>query len=185
MAVTYYSNLAKKKARHRGLYEGKPNEVSGRIFLPAGTVLGVGDKLLFAPMGENQAPKRVHLLVIGDTSTAAGEIGRDRILDKAGNPVVVQRKGPGGAAGTQYTSPATSTAAYRAAGQLDGYTETVLATPAKLAGPAMLSLTITTGATVGADTEIFLGAVFDGETSTQSALFVEDQNQDNGYLIGE
>lgn len=183
MPITYQSNLAKKKSRNRGLYSGKPNEVSGRIFLPSGTVLGVGDKFLFVPIGENQAPKRVHLLVLGDTSTAAGSIGIDQILTDAGTPAVVERKGPGGVAGTKYTSPATSPALYRAAGQLDGYTETVLATPAKLAGPATLSLTITTGATVGADTEIFLGAVFDGETSTLEALFVESQNQNNGYLL--
>ncbi len=184
MAVVYQSNLAKKKTRQRALYEGKPNEVAGRILLPSGTVLGVGDTLLSVPMGENQAPKKITLLVIGDTSTAAGEIGYLQILGRDGNAAVVQRNGPAGESASIFTSPTSDPDAYRAAGQLDGYTETILATPAKLAGPAMLAITITTGATVGADTEVWLSVVYDGEMSSLEAAFVEDQDQDQDYLLG-
>lgn len=180
MATTYESNLVAKKGRHRGLYSGKPNEVSGRIFLPAGTVLAANDLLLGVPVGENQIVKEVTVLVVGDTSTAAGSTGYFQILDSDGNPVSVKRNGPFSESDQIFTSPATSDAAYAAAAQLDGYVRTALATPTKLAGPVNIGVKITTGATVGADTEIFIGAVFDGETST---VTVDGGNTDNSYLL--
>lgn len=186
MATVYKSNLVKKLHRHRGIYSGQPYEVAGRIFLKAGTVLGVGDDLLGVPVGENQRVKEVTLLVIGDTSTAAGEIGYFQLLDKAGNPVKVQRRGPDAQAPASdtFTSPATSSAAYKAAGQLDGYVRQQVtgAAVAKLPGPVNIGVRITTGATVGADTEVFIGAVFDGETSTVETG--GDPSVDNSYLLG-
>lgn len=182
MAI-YTSNLVKKETRHRGLYSGKPYEVEGRIFLPSGTVLTTADDLLFVPVGENQIIKRVWLTVNGDTSTAAGSIGRFQILDEAGNPVVVERKGPDGEADTKFTSPATDDDLYRAAGQLDGHTETIIAVVEKLAGPVNVGIAITTGATVGADTEMFLGVEFAGETSTVETPG-DAANADNDYLLG-
>lgn len=182
--ATYESNLVRKKTRHRGLYEGKPYEVAGRIFLANGTVLTTDDDLLFVPVGENQVIKRVTLLVVGDTSTIAGSIGRFQMLDSAGNPVTVERRGPFGEAEYTFTSPATDDDLYRAAGQLDGYTETIIATPEKLAGPVHVGIAITTGGTVAADTEIFLGVQFDGETSTVEvdAGYIQGYT-DNAYLI--
>lgn len=180
MATTYESNLVIKKSRNRGLYSGMPYEVAGRIFLASGTVLGVGDILLGVPVGENQAVKEVTMLAIGDTGLAAGSTGRFQMLDKSGNPVVVHRNGPNGEASSIYTSPATSAAAYRAAGQLDGYVRTQVTTPAKLAGPVNIGIIITTGGTVGADTELFIGAVFDGETSINDTI---GGGGDNSYLL--
>ena len=185
MATVYKSNLVKKLHRHRGIYSGQPYEVSGRIFLPSGTVLGVGDDLLGVPVGENQRIKEVTLLVIGDTSTAAGEIGYFQITDSDGNPVKVQRRGPDANAPAEdtYTSPTTDSDAFKAAGQLDGYVRQQVtgATVEKLAGPVNIGVRITTGATVGEDTEIFIGAVFDGETSTVETG--GDSNPDNSYLL--
>lgn len=180
--ATYNSNLVQKKMRHRGLYSGKDYDVAGRIFLANGTVLGVGDDLLFVPVGENQSIERIDLTVFGDTSTIAGEIGRFQILDAAGQPVVVERRGPFGESADDYTSPATDSDLYRAAGQLDGYTETVIAAAAKLAGPVNVGIRITTGGTIGADTEMFLGVYFKGETSEADALSGRDG--DNDYLLG-
>lgn len=179
--ATYESNLVKKKNRHRGIYSGKPYEVAGRLFLANGTALTTDDDLLFVPVGENQVIKRITLLVVGDTSTIAGSIGRFQILDGAGDPVVVKRRGEFGDAEDSFTSPATSDALYRAAGQLDGYTETIIATPEKLAGPVNIGIAITTGGTIAADTEIFLGVQFDGETSELEV--VGDSNPDNDYLL--
>lgn len=185
MATVYKSNLVKKLHRHRGIYSGKPYEVAGRIFLPAGTVLAVGDDLLGVPVGENQRIKEVTLLVVGDTSTAAGEIGYFQMLDAAGNPVKVQRRGPNAYAPAEdtFTSPTTASAAYKAAGQLDGYVRQQVtgATVTKLPGPVNIGVRITTGATVGADTEVFIGAVFDGETSTKETG--GDPFMDNSYLL--
>lgn len=167
----YKSNLVTRKNRHRGIYEGQDYDVAGRIFLPSGTVLTTSDDLLFVPVGENQAIHKISLLVLGDTSTIAGSIGTFQILGPDGvTPVVVERKGPPGAASTKFTSPATSAASLRAAGQLDGYTETVLATPAKLAGPTNVGIRITTGGTIAADTEMFVTVYVKGETGTLEVL---------------
>lgn len=178
----YKSNLASKKTRHRGIYEGQDYDVAGRLFLAAGTVLTTADDFLMVPIGENQAVHKISLLVLGDTSTVAGEIGYFQILDSNGDPVVVERNGPSGEAASKFTSPATSSAAYRAAGQLDGYTETIIAAPAKLAGPVNAGIAITTGGTIAADTEIFLTVYFKGETSTNAVTDPFD-NDDNDYLL--
>lgn len=177
----YNSNLKRKKMRHRGMYAGQPYQVAGRIFLPSGTVLTTSDILKFVPVGENQSIRRVTLEVIGDTSTIAGSIGHFQILDDAGNPVVVEHQGPLGEAGSKFASPASVPAAYLAAGQLDGYTETIINPTAKLAGPVDVGIAITTGGTIAADTTIFLGVELDGETST--VLIEGDQNPDNSYLL--
>lgn len=174
------SNLVAKKARHRGIYSGQDYDVAGRIFLAAGTVLTTADDLLFIPVGENQAIHKVTLLVLGDTSTIAGSIGTFQIVDSAGDPVVVERNGPFGATDSRFTSPATSADSLRAAGQLDGYTETIIAAPTKLAGPTNVGIRITTGGTVAADTEIFVTAYFKGETSTNDTV---GGGSDNDYLI--
>ena len=182
MAITYNSNLVAKKTRNRGMHSGRPQEVAGRIFLAAGTVLNVNDILLGVPVGENQRIKTVTMMAIGDTGLAAGSIGRFQILDKAGNPVVVQRQGTFGAAATKFTSPATSAAAYAAAGQLDGYvrTQVTSTTETKLAGPVNIGIIITAAGTVGVDTELFIGAVFDGETSTKDTI---GGGTNNSYLL--
>lgn len=185
MAI-FRSNLMHKRTRNRSLYAGKDETRSGRIFLPNGTALTTADSLLFVPVGENQVIKKVTLLVVGDTSTIAGSIGRFQMVDGAGDPVVVQRLGPMGEAAYNYTSPATDDDLYRAAGQLDGYTETIIATPEKLAGPVNVGIQITTGGTIAADTEIFLGVMIAGETSPNEvdADYLQSY-ADNGYLIGQ
>jgi len=182
----YKSNLVLKRTRNRGLYAGKDETRSGRIFLANGTALTTSDDLLFVPMGENLVIKKVTLLVVGDTSTIAGSIGRFQMLDSAGQPVVVKHRGPFSEAGDTFTSPATSAALYKAAGQLDGYTETIIATPEKLAGPVNVGIRITTGGTIAADTEIFLGVTFAGETSTTevNADYIQSY-WGNEYLIGQ
>lgn len=168
MAI-FTSNLVKKLHRHRGIYSGKDYDVAGRIFLANGTELEVGDDLLFVPVGENQAIEKVTLLVLGDTSTIAGSIGTFQILDSNGQPAVVRRRGPSAyiPAGNNFPSPATSAASLKSAGQLDGYTETIISAPAKLTGPTNVGIRITTGGTIAADTELFLAVYFNGETSTQ------------------
>ena len=184
MAI-FRSNLVHKKTRNRSLYAGKDETRSGRIFLAAGTVLTAGDDLLFIPLGENQAVKKVTLLVHGDTAAISGSVGRFQMLDAAGNPVSVERTGPLGESSTIYTSPATAPAAYKADGQLDGYTEQIVAAPVKEAGPVHVGIRIVTGGTIAADTELFLGAMVAGETSTVEvdADYLQSYS-DNTYLLG-
>jgi len=177
------SNLVAKGTRHRGIYSGQDYDVAGRIFLASGTVLTTADDLLFVPVGENQVIHKVTLTVVGDTAAGAGSIGRFQMLDGAGDPVVVDRLGPSSYAGadSKFTSPATSAALYRAPGQLDGYTETIIAAAAKLAGPVHVGIRITTGFTAGADTELFLAVYFKGETSMRDV--VGPGYGDNEYLL--
>ena len=179
----YRSNLVAKRMPHRGIYSGKPYEVAGRIFLPAGTVLAIGDVLKFVLIGENQRVKEVTTLAVGNIGAAAGSIGFHQILDSAGNPVKVERHGPSKyvPAADTFTSPATNATAFAAAGALAGYKRTqVTGNVGKLAGPVHLSVTITTGATLAADTELFVGAMFDGETST---VEIVDPYINNDYLL--
>lgn len=181
--MDYKSNLVKKLHRHRGIYSGKPYEVAGRVFLPAGTALTTADVLLGVPVGENQIVKEVYITVVGDTSTIAGSIGYFQMLDAAGNPVKVQRRGPNPNAPEDDTfiSPASDPDAYKAAGQLDGYARTQVATAEKLAGPVNVGIAITTGGTIAEDTELFIGVQFDGETSTVEVGGAYPQ--DNDYLL--
>lgn len=182
MAI-YRSNLVAKATRHRGIYEGQDYDVAGRLFFASGTALTTADDLLFVPVGENQVIQKVSLLVLGDTAAGAGSIGRFQQLDANGQPAVVYRNGESrfAPAGTAFTSPATSAALYRAAGQLDGYTETIIAVPEKLAGPVNVGIRITTGFTFAADTEIFLGVYFKGETSEVEV--VDPFGYSNDYLL--
>lgn len=183
MAV-YNSNLVRKKTRNRGLYEGKDDARSGRIFFAADTVLVAGDDLLFLPLGENLSVKKVNVLVNGDLGAAAGSIGRFQMVDSAGNPVEVERRGPFGEAEYTFVSPPTDPTAYKAAAALTGYTEHIVPAPVKEAGPVNVGIRITTGGTVAEDTEIFLTVVFAGETSVVEvgADYIQGYT-DNEYLL--
>jgi hypothetical protein len=164
---------------------GKPYEVTGRIFLPSGTVLATNDVLLGVPVGENQVVEKVDLLVLGDTDIAAGSVGYFQILDRDGNAAVVQHNGPLADSDTKFTSPATDDDHYHAAMQLDGFVEMVQSAPEKLGGPVNVGIKVTTGATVGADTEVFIGVRVRGETSQSFLPGTSDTlNGDNDYLIG-
>lgn len=186
--ATYNSNLVNKKHRHRGIYSGKPYEVAGRIFLPAGTVLEADDVLLAVPVGENQRIKEVTVLGIGDAGLAAGTVGYWQMLDAQGNPVVVRRRGPDRFAPPEasFTSPATDEDAFASAAALNGYRRVAVsgATVDKLAGPVIIGVEITTGGTVAEDTEIFIGAMFDGETHPQDGTLRTDYlGTGNDYLL--
>lgn len=54
--ATYNSDLTVKGVRHRGLYEGKTQSLTGRIRLKPGTTLTSADLLNMVPLGENQRP---------------------------------------------------------------------------------------------------------------------------------
>lgn len=189
MAIVFESNLVNKKHRHRGIYSGKPYEVSGRIFIPSGTVLGIGDELLFVPLGENQRVKEVTVLTIGDLDTAQATVGYWQMLDKDGQPVKVYRRGPDRFAPAEetFTSPATDEDAFASAAVLNGYRRVAVssATMEKLAGPVYLGIDITTAGTAAEDTELFVGAMLDGEVHPKDgALRTDYLGTGNDYLLG-
>lgn len=182
--ATLKSNLVTRKLRQRGLYTGQDQNVAGRIFFKSGTLIPLGDVLLMVPVGELQAIQKVSVLVLGDLGTTAGSLGTLQILDKDGNPVVVERKGPLADASTKYPSPASVPAALLPAGVLAGYAETVIAAPEKLTGPVNVGITVTTAGAAAEDTELFVTVYFKGEAS-----MIEVGNDtidgDNEYLLEE
>lgn len=183
--ATFNSNLIKKLHRHRGIYSGKPYEVAGRLLIPEGTVLAIGDILLGVPVGENQIVKEVTVTGIGSAGTLAGSVGHFQMLDKNGDPVKVQRRGPNAyaPASDTFTSPTSDPDAYAAAAVLEGYarTQAIDANVARMPGPSNIGIVITTGETLAADFELFIGVQFDGETSTVETG--GDPFMDNSYLL--
>ena len=61
--ATLDSDLVVKKIRHRGLYSGKEQSVTGSIKLSAGTSVATTDLLQMVPLGENVRPIRILLQV--------------------------------------------------------------------------------------------------------------------------
>lgn len=183
--ATFSSNLIKKVHRHRGIYSGKPYEVAGRILIPAGTELKTNDILLAVPAGENQIVKEVTVTAVGSDGTLKGTVGYFQMLDKAGQPVKVQRRGPSAyaPAGDTFTSPTSDPDAFAADAVLEGYarTQATDANVVKLAGPVNIGVQVTTGETLADDLELFIGVQFDGETSTVETG--GDPFMDNSYLL--
>ena len=184
--ATLNSNLVTKRMRHRGIYSGKPYRADGVIRLEEGTVLAAGDVLLFVPVGEQQNVEKVFVTALGGVGALAGSIGYHQILDAEGQPAKVTRV-PSVDEET-YTSPATDADAFSAATALTGHKEIVVATTNKLPGPVVVSVTITTGATIPAGgAELLVGAQFLGETSLRevtSGYNTAGQNANaNSYLL--
>lgn len=60
MAIT---DLNVKGIRHRGLYEGREQSVTGRFRLKDGDTIPSGESIMAVPLGENVAPHRAVLTV--------------------------------------------------------------------------------------------------------------------------
>lgn len=178
----FKSNLVNKRMRHRGIEGGKEYDVVGRIFLPSGTVLTAGDKLLAVPLGENQVVTNVRAYAVGATGAAAVSLGYFQQLGPDGNPAVVERLGPLESSG-KYTSPVDDGDAFAAAAVLSTARDVAVASTSKLAGPVNMGALVTTGATLAADVELFIGATVMGEQNADTLVdpYGED---DNGYLLG-
>lgn len=185
--ATFTSNLIRLRNRHRGLYSGQEYDVAARMPFPTGTVFAAGDILHAVPIGENQVVTKVKAYAVGATGALAVSLGYFQILDASGQPVVVERNGPrvtDNAFGnpSQFTSPASDGDAYAPAAVLSTARQVVVTPTSKLAGPVYFGALVTTGATLAADVEIFLGATIDGEDSISYIDGPLDwQNQ---YLLG-
>lgn len=187
--ATFNSNLVNKRHRHRGIYSGKPYEVNGMFRFSEGDELEAGDILLAVPVGENQRIKEVTVMGIGDLGAAAGTVGYFQILDKQGNPVVVRRRGPDRQApeDANFESPESVPDAYAEAAAINGYrrVQVTSADVGKLPGPVYIGMEITTAGTVAEDSEVFIGAMFDGETHPQDGQGRTDYlGWGNDYLLG-
>ena len=84
MAIT---DLNVKNIRHRGLYEGKEQSVSGRFRMKDGQTLPADEAILAIPLGENVAPYRVMLTATKLDGTpvltaAAFDVGVAPLMDE-------------------------------------------------------------------------------------------------------
>lgn len=84
MATT---DLYVKGIRHRGLYEGKEQSVSGRFRMTDGQELAAGEPILAIPLGENVAPYRAMLTVTKLNGTpaltaASFDVGVSPLMDE-------------------------------------------------------------------------------------------------------
>lgn len=185
--ATIASNLIGNRNRHRGLYSGQEYDVAARFPFPTGTVFTAGDILHAAPVGENQVVTKVKAYAVGATGALAVSLGYFQMLDKNGQPVVVERNGPQVTTGAfglpaKFTSPATDNDAYAPAAVLSTARQVIVTPTTKLAGPVYFGAIVTTGATLAADVEIFLGATIDGEDSVHHVEGPLDWQND--YLLG-
>ncbi len=62
MAV-FSSDLVAKNIRHRGLYSGKEQTVSGRYRVAVGSSIALTDRIRMVPLGENVRPIRITVLL--------------------------------------------------------------------------------------------------------------------------
>lgn len=62
--ANFDTNLFRKKNRHRGLYGGKFQSVTGALRVTAGQSIALADLIRAVPMGENTRPLRVTLSAI-------------------------------------------------------------------------------------------------------------------------
>lgn len=161
--ATFNSRLMYQGVPHRGIYSGQEYTIEGVIKIPNGTVLTSGDLLKFAPIGENQVVKEVWAYCLGAAGLTQVSIGYTQRLDANGDPEVVERFGPLADGEGVFTSPASDTDAFAPAAVLTTARRVVDTAVTKLTGPVDLAAEVTTGATLGADIEIHIGAVFVGE----------------------
>lgn len=184
--ATYETNLITNRNRHRGMYSGRTYDITGRLALPTGTVIAVGDVFLFAPIGENQIVAKVKGRTVGDSGVLEVSLGYHQILDTFGDPIVVERNGPRVDIGpfgfpSKFPSPATDADFFLGSWVTANPMEELTETTVKLPGPVYFSATVTVGLTLTEDIELYVGAVFDGEDSVHQ---VTDPNSDNTYLLG-
>lgn len=59
--ATLSSRLVQKKNRHRGVYSGKEQSVTGTIVVAAGASIATTDLIRLVPLGENVRPVRILL----------------------------------------------------------------------------------------------------------------------------
>lgn len=160
--ATFVSNLYPFATPFRGATEDREFEVTGSILIKAGTKLTNGDILKFARLGNGVRVFQVLVSADGDlddgTATLAGSLGFGQVLDKAGQPVVVDDK-----TGVKYTSPSTNSTALLAAN--------VAAFNAVLQAPGQAILDAAANQTTGpVDVSLFVTTSAHGDAAADTTL---------------
>lgn len=168
--ATFKSRLMAQGAKHRGIYSGQEYTIEGVVKLANGTVLSTSDVMKFFPIGENQVVTKVWAYAIGATGLLQVSIGYAQRLGADGNPEVVYRYGPLAGNEGKFTSPTSDPDAFAPAAVLTTARQVTDTAVEKLAGPVDLIAEVTTGATLGADVEIHIGATIIGELADREPV---------------
>ena len=168
--ATFKSRLMAQGVKQRGIYSGKEYTLEGVIKIPNGTALSTSDVMKFFPIGENQVVTNVWAYAIGATGLLQVSIGYAQRLGADGNPEVVYRYGPLAGNEGKFTSPTSDPDAFAAAAVLTTARQVTDTAVEKLAGPVDLIAEVTTGATLGADVEIHIGATIIGELADREPV---------------
>lgn len=177
--ATFKSDLVSKGIKHRGLYSGKEQTISGRVRVAAGGSIATTDLLQMVPLGENCRPIRITAMVkaVSGTPTLTNpsfSFGIQSI--SASNHVR-----PDGATFTPVTTSATRLGASTALTTDEMAQLTEIDSVADAADWAPFYVTMTpSGAgafsVAGGDVDVILEAVFLGETQEALPIYTEFNN---------
>lgn len=170
------SDLVAKKLRHRGVYSGKEQSVSGCYRVAAGGSIALADRIRMVPLGENQRPIRITILAktISGTPTLTNpsfSVGVDPELATS-----VTR--PDGTTYAPLTQSATRLAASTAMGTDEMVTFTEIDSPADTGNWGPFYVTISPSG-VGAfsvasgDIDLICEVVYLGEQTTATPIYSE------------
>jgi len=172
--ATYTSNLIAKRIRHRGLYEGKEQPLSGTYRLKVGTALTTADVFHMVPLGENVRPDRIIVSYKEVSGTPVITGGSFSVGVVPYSATTLER-----ADGTTYaplTANATlySSGADLGAGVLVHIAPTVAPSTNTDWGPFILTLTPTEATSVaGGEIDIVVTVEFRGELTEADPVYSE------------
>jgi hypothetical protein len=172
--ATYSSNLIPKRIRHRGVYEGREQSLSGTYRLKVGTALTTADVLNMVVLGENSRPDRIIVSYKEVSGTPVITGGSVSVGVAPLNASTLTR-----ADGTTYpplTANATlySAAADLGAGVLVHVSPTVAPSTNTDWGPFVITLTPTEATSVaGGEIDIVVTVEFRGELTEADPVYSE------------
>ncbi len=178
--ATLNSDLVVKKIRHRGLYSGKEQSVTGSIKLSAGTSVATTDLLQMVPLGENVRPIRILLQV---TPLSGTPVLTNAVFDvgvKSISTTALTRPD-----GTSYPALVTDADQLAANVTLANNTKTTIEIPRPVAdsvanyGPYYVTLTPDTSAfsVAGGDILVSAEVVFLGEIKPDAMVYTSWNSQ--------
>ena len=178
--ATLDSDLVVKKIRHRGLYSGKEQSVTGSIKLSAGTSVATTDLLQMVPLGENVRPIRILLQV---TPLSGTPVLTNAVFDvgvKSISTTALTRPD-----GTSYPALITDADQLAANVTLANNTKTTIEIPRPVAdsvanyGPYYVTLTPDTSAfsVAGGDILVSAEVVFLGEIKPDAMVYTSWNSQ--------
>lgn len=171
--ATFNSDLQPKRIRHRGLYEGKEQTVTGSFRLAPGTTLTTADVLNMVPLGENVRPTKI---VVGIKEVSGTPVYTGSVSVGVAPQLAVNLVRP---TGETFPPLAASATLYSAALNL-GTTATNYITPALAPttntdwGPFQVTLTPTGNNSVsGGEVDIFVTVEYTGEHQEAAPIYTE------------